>query len=307
MADGSPGCDELTLHVGLPKAGSSLLQKCLNAERERCAEAGVRVITRGEFDELTDRRHLRWRRNGADASGLAHALTGLAELADERRVVISHEDLLGSITSFRTGQMYPWAEQVLTELAGILRPRRMRVLLYVRRQDRFLESVYLQLIRVGESLTFEDFLAGFPGPTSLSWTDLATRLARAAEACDGELVADYFEQINHGARRFCRDFMERAGLPRPTTFGFATQRVNRGYSEPALVIARAANPVLDGEDRRLLRRFLDENFSNRTHPRPQLLDDGRRHELLAALADDNHAFHERFAGALGGSCYPATP
>lgn len=301
------GCEELVLHVGLPKAGSSLLQKCLQSQREACAEQGTRVISRGEFDELTGRRHLRWRRHSTDASGLAEALEPLGELASERRVVISHEDLLGSITSFRSGRMYPWAGDVLHELVRVVRPERLRVLLYVRRQDRFLESVYLQLIRVGESLTFEAFLAGFREPASLSWSDLAVRIEDAVDAHDGELVADYFEQINHGARQFCRDFMARAGLPRPTNLGFATQRVNRGYSEPALVIARAANPVLNGNDRRLMRRFLDEHFSNRTHPRPHLLDDDQRTELLASLADDNQAFHERYAAPHGGASYAATP
>lgn len=301
--DGVVRVKRLTLHVGLPKTGTSLLQKMLNNERPRLVDAGWHVLTRGEFDEVTRRQHVRWRRRPKKLAGLDSAFEILAErFADAEHLVISHEDLLGGIVSFQSGRPYPDAQLVLERCRDILRPQELRVIVYLRRPDRYIESVYLQLIRVGQSMTFDQFLADyFPGPAAVDWLDLMERIERAVGR--DATRANYFESIRNGARSFCESFAAEIGIGHRLSFGFATERVNRGYSEVALRIALAANGLLQSNDRRELRRFLDDHFSNRTHQAPILLTDELRTELLASLRDAHEMLHDRFLSDRAGSPY----
>ena len=58
------------------------------------------------------------------------------------------------------------------EVIAALSPRRTDVLVYVRRQDRLLESMYMQQIHLGKSLTWEDFFANAGGDDRVRYRDL---------------------------------------------------------------------------------------------------------------------------------------
>lgn len=285
----------LTLHVGAPKTASSLLQKCLAASEEALANHGTVYLGRDAFDELGERSHRPWRNGRAGDEVLDAVGRDLAHLMDvNAQVVVSHEDLLGNIWSFREGRLYPRAEIALRRIVESAAPDKLRVVLFVRRQDSYLESVYLQLVRVGNVVTFDEFRDELP-TLALSWAELLDRITDVVPRSD--VVVRYFETVKGAVRPFAERFFRDSLLPVPPTFGFATQRVNRGYSQVALQIALAGNPLLEGADRRRLRNFLDKNFSVATHPRPRLFDDEDKRQILLDAAAENERLHRQYVSS----------
>jgi hypothetical protein len=285
--------EQLILHVGLPKTGSTLLQKALHSQQPQLESAGWQVVPRGELDDLCKGELKRWRTEPNKTGRLDRAMDRIAaQFSDENKLIITHEDLLGHILSFQRGTPYPEAQVVLEQLLARLAPESVKVVIYLREQARYLESVYLQLIRVGNAYSFDEYMQGFDSPNCLAWLPLLERI----ESVVGKdaMIVRKFETIRHGAGPFCRKFLADLGISASKQLGFATTTVNRGYSAVALEIARTANPLLDDADQRTLRSFLDEHFSNRTHPPPQLLTDEQRDAIRTALQADNEAVQARY-------------
>ncbi|MBL0885866.1 hypothetical protein [Myceligenerans indicum] len=281
----------LVLHVGAPKTGSSLQQKALLANADQLADHGYATLVRHHFEKGTGRAHRLWR---SGESGLSAVKLGFERLAPQitmPNAVISHEDLLGRIASFEEGRLYDGAADVLRIAQDVLQPEEISVILYVRRQDRFLESVYLQRVRVGWAVTFDEYMAHVTSE-ALQWDDLVRRIQGALPQ-GADVHVRYFETIQEKTpRQYCSDFFRLVDprLPRPK-LPFNTKAVNRGYSNAALKIALAGNAVLDTKDKRTLRAFLDENFSNVTHPKPVLLTEEHRKQILSDLNVSNTALH----------------
>ncbi|GGM27597.1 hypothetical protein ACFQBY_13810 [Promicromonospora citrea] len=287
----------LVLHVGAHKTGTTLVQKALRANRAAFAERGYDVLTRNEYEDVTQGYHVRWRRQGGDLQNVTTAFELLRDSLTHDSLVLSHEDLLASVHSFRTGPLYAPAGEVLRRALDVLRPERTTVLFAVRRQDRFVESSYLQTVRVGSTKTFSEFMAPVI-PENLRW-DVLVETMRAALPADAELHLTYFESIKElRARNFVREFFRQTGVGVSPEFTFNTDAVNRGYSDVALKLALVGNAELEPEDRRKLRLFLDASFSNATHPSPLLLTPGQREEMLTALAPFNKALHEMVTSSL---------
>lgn len=284
--------EHLVLHVGLPKTGSSLLQKTLVSSRERLARRGYDLLVRHEFEERTEGAHRRWRLDRTPISALEPVANAVSAGVSRPSLVISHEDLIGSYHClWRDKVAYPDAAAVLETFRRVLQPERTTVVLYLRRQDRFVESVYLQMVRVASTADdFPDFLSRVR-LQNLEFDDLARRVAAGLGPAD-RLEVRYFEAISElGARRFARRFFAATGTGVAPVFTFNTSAVNRGYSEAALQIARAGNPLLGPEDQVRLRRFLDSTFPNTSHPKPRLLADDERADLLRRFAASNERLH----------------
>jgi hypothetical protein len=177
-------------------------------------------------------------------------------------------------------QAVPRLEHVLERCPA----RRVRVILRTRRQDAYLESVYLQRVRMGSTESWDAFMAHVD-VERLSWLDLVNRLSDLLGP--SQVGVRPFEEIRHGARPYLRRFLADAGLTPDASFEFSTGTQNRGYSEPALRIGLVANQVLEAHDRKQLRHYLDQHLSTRTHPRAVLMSDDQRREMLRGLERDN--------------------
>ena len=295
----------VVLHAGAAKTGTTLVQKALDASRGAFDAKGYAVLVRHDFEAATGRAHARWRRRGA---GLDQVSLGFSRLRDQlthENLVLSHEDLFATVQSFRAGPVYQSADDVLRIAQEELRPERTTVLFYVRRQDRFVESAYLQTVRMGSTLTFEEFMEPVSAE-NLRWDVLVDRM-RGALPDGAHLKVKYFECIGAlKAKGFVRDFFAETGAGVVPEFSFNTEAVNRGFSDVALQLARFGNGLLEKDDVQALRRFLDANFSNLTHPAPRLLTPEERHELLIALQPSNKALHDMI-GADGPSPYASDP
>jgi hypothetical protein len=287
----------LVLHVGAHKTGTTLVQKALQTNREAFAGCGYDVLVRNEYENLTQGYHSRWRRKAGSLGNVTKAFEMVRDAATHDGLVISHEDLLASVHSFRTGPLYAPADSILRIAHKVLEPERTTVLLYVRRQDRFVESSYLQTVRMGSTKSFAEFMK--PVTTdNLRWDSLVEKIKDSVPA-GSDVRVNYFESIKElRSRPFVREFFQQTGVDVVPKFPFNTEAVNRGYSDSALKLALVGNAELESEDRRRLRLFLDANFSNVTHRSPLLLTKEQREEMLSALAPSNKALHDMITDGL---------
>ena len=163
VAPKAAGERQLILHIGMPKAGSTSIQRMLAEHAPQLRERGIDlpVDIHGEVSPRLKRmfRQQKERRQKATRSAsrfLAHSETWRAVASQLRRsqapqFLVSNESLLGHPKAGRP--------EALAAMAADCN-RRVRIIAYVRPQCQFLESRYTQWIAsCAERMPFDAFVA----------------------------------------------------------------------------------------------------------------------------------------------------
>jgi len=172
---------KVIIHAGLHRCASTAVQSLLRRNREAIEATGTRLLLREDmmsgFFGLSLRLLYRHRQYLPQAQArLLRARTGLrATRADT--VLISEENLIGMMPGLFSHRFYPHLPHFISALALLSRTVEIHPRFIVRRQDRFLESVYAFRVFRGYTLSFPDFLAS-TGARSLSWFMLVRQLER---------------------------------------------------------------------------------------------------------------------------------
>lgn len=290
----------VVMHIGLQKTASTLIQRNLQHRRAKLRESGFDYRRLKPGDNVPAKHLPRFTSRMRSFSWPRHAPPDDRDVVDELEeqlsgspsYLLSDENVLGPV-SLETGEpAYRMAETVIEWVSGVLPVDRADFILYVRRQDTFLESTYLQRIHVGKTFGFREYVAG-SDIDSLNWHRLADRIAGVVGR-DHLSVLPY-ESIRSGELSYLNTFLRYAGCRHSFEEGdLAPRKSNRSYSALALEIARRTNDLLTGEDARVFRRFLQQNFSNATHAPAELLSDQRRREILEQHEASNRRLFEQF-------------
>jgi hypothetical protein len=268
--------DQVWLHIGMPKAGSSSLQQHLSDNREALAEQGLAYLS-------PERR--------TSANELAIAINrdrpGLAEMAAELNAEVeSRPEKLAMISS---EMFYGMAPGVLLDLLPALRDRPLHVLAYLRRQDRYIEAKFLQKSKNGRFQgTVDDYIARFGGSGSDIWAALAPwdelggqirlvpRVLERARLEGGDVVADAFAQM---------------GLPAPQDRAESPANVSPGLHRVQLLQAAAGAGV---DNLRRLQRRLAARYPQQPEERGPVMSQDQRRAFLSGYAEGNEALRARY-------------
>lgn len=277
---------QVVYHLGAHKTGSSLLQKYLRDNPDVLRRNRLAYLGRGEMNDLVG-----WgKRLLTHPEWLESRIEELLAPRRVRTLVTSHENTLGPPLKPGTAHLYPRGPEIVAQLARVLAERPSRVLLYIRPQDEFLESYYLQRIHQGDTRSFDDWL-GELDLERLSWQPVVDALVEGFGSDRVEIVD--FGTIREGQNAFIADFMRRVDPAIEVTPDYRPIR-NPSISEKGLKIALAANPHLRNDwERKAMRRFLQRHFSNRKYPRPVLLTDEHKAWLRGRYGPE----YERLTGA----------
>ncbi|HTT97981.1 MAG TPA: hypothetical protein VMF58_08015 [Rhizomicrobium sp.] len=135
----------LFVHIGTHKTGTSALQSALTVGTDDLLENGVRYIRAGREGAIAHHKLARAVRQKKDASlSVWDAVRAEIRASDSPTNVLSSEGL-----SFAN------AEAVKRELGEI---GDVRIVLYLRRQDKYLQSLYKQTIAGGRTMDFPTWL-----------------------------------------------------------------------------------------------------------------------------------------------------
>ncbi len=172
---------KVIVHAGFHRCASTAIQSLLLRRRAEIEATGTRLLLRDDlmtgFFGQSVRLLYRHRQYLPQAQvRLARARTGLkASRADT--ILISEENLVGMMPGLFSHRFYPSLAHFIRALALLSRSVEIHPRFVVRRQDRFLESVYAFRVFRGYTLSFADFLAS-TGARSLSWFMLVRQLER---------------------------------------------------------------------------------------------------------------------------------
>lgn len=263
----------VVVHVGAHKTGTSLVQKYLTANATALRRRRVYFVSRtamsgyvGWGEKLLD-----------DPAPLADRVRRVLRSPWCKVLVASHENTLGR--PFVTGgrQLYPRSHEVIGALADLLRGYPAKVIVSIRPQADFLESYYLQTIHEGGHERFATWLDRID-LDAISWAPLVHDLVDTFGQDRVEVVD--FRLIGMGQEAYLGHFFSRIDRRYSSLGSGYTTVKNPSISEKGLQMALAANPELRSTgERRLMRKFLQEHFSNTRYPRPVLLDQEQREWL----------------------------
>lgn len=269
---------KLILHVGTHKTGSTSIQRTVSLLARKRA-SGVTDLsnpmrafiptlgTAGEIPFL-------------DAK--ASIQDALATHTRDGRVNIwSNEVLLGN-----PYQAYPHSSRTMERLAQVTEGYDVHCVIYFRRQDSFIESLYKQSLQEGNAHTTEEFIALLP-LDRFGWNHLADSLVSAF----GETRVSIFPYSASGHQGVVERFLAAAGLPAEAK---PEPVENIGLTAPQAEIARVVNATMREPERKRL-RWLFQRCNQLAEVSPaSLLPRQIRERFAREFGESNRALAARF-------------
>jgi hypothetical protein len=288
---------DLFIHIGTHKTGSTSIQYALSENAQHLKERGYVYInlpfelnSQLMVSEKSDPSLVKNFREKLDIS-----LEQKGSAREQYKYILSFEGYSGNPdTGFRNANVV--SEILRAATYGF----HVRIIVYLRRQDEFLESMYTQRIHQGESFSFNEYLANFNLPDSLNYKFLVDRYAdqfgqenvfvrRYETACRGRgLVADFYNVLGLG------------DLPiEPLKYNY-----NPSYSRVALEIARATNPKLDAGQRKKLRTILQASSAKQRGEPFHYFRPDERARFLARYSESNAQLAKDCLGTDSDTLFP---
>jgi len=280
--------EQLILHVGVQKTGTSLIQSSMRKLRPHLRDNAVAYIDRKAMLKIDDR--MSWAAYGKGPedrrSNFIADLRGIAKKERKRAsgkatVVVSNETLIGTVAPEFGNPYWPKAEASVRDVIEALEPTRTKVLVYIRRQDRLMESQYMQRIHLGGTRKFAKFYEMVGGDDRINYLELIESIRRVPTV--DEIVVTPFEIIGAGARRFVQDFLEKldCGVDQLIKELPEVTQSNPSYTAPAYDVARKINRYLKTTAQvDEARAFLRKMFPVGEYPRAKLLSEKQRKNLI---------------------------
>jgi len=204
------------------------------------------------------------------------------------KVVLSNEALSGLPESG-----YQNSNVVYSMLRDATTKYNVKIIIYLRRQDSFVESLYTQMIHQGDTIEFERFFKQFESPGALNYRRMLNDL-RSYFDDQNIIVRSYHEASERGLLIDFSDVIKSKSLK------FSKQKEkNPSYSRHALEIAKICNASLDQEGKQQLRAALQATMAKRRNEPFSLFTDDERAKFLDKHKESNLVIANRyFSGNL---------
>jgi hypothetical protein len=210
----------IVLHAGLHKTGTTTLQRDILPQGRGYTYGGREYRDHGLLDHGI----------GADT------------------LVLSDETLLGRLfDSFYARNDRPWVDENVARIAWLGRHLpESRLILSIRRTDRWLLSIYKHYLKYGGTAALPDFLTRLDRPDFLAWRDLhlMPRLHALEQAFPGRTLVFFMEELIQEPQRLLAELGSFL-TGDPACFadvGILPQR-NEGVSRLAAAVLRRLNAV----------------------------------------------------------------
>ncbi len=291
----------IVLHLGAHKTGSSLLQKYMMHRAEELTRLGMVQVPRSRCNDLIGWGTIPQTNPDLLREALTRPLqraslgSALAKVRPHRRstwawrppavrtVILSHENSLGRPFRPHAPGLYPAARACARGIRAAVGDLNARIVYYIRSQESFVESYYLQTVHEGGTRSFDQWLSEID-TSAISWAPVIEALVDSFGA-DRVVVRD-FAEITRGQEQFIDDFLRVCDPTARPQVQFRSRR-NTSVSQQGLDLALVMNPLVAKDQRAVVRKFLQANFNNTTGPRPVLLSPASKEELRERYAHEN--------------------
>lgn len=266
---------EVWLHIGTPKSGTTALQRHLTDNREALAGQGLAYVA-PEGKTSSNELVIAMNKDRADLPAIAAALTRQIETCAAPRAILSSEMLYGV------------APDRLYELLPVLAGCTVRVLVYLRRQDRYIEAMFLQKSKNGRFFgSISDYITKFDG----SGSDFARELAAWADHPQATLVPRVLEPARLNGGNVVTDALTQIGLPPPEDAAAPEVNISPGFHRVQLLQAASRAGIVPP---RRLQRLLAARFPQDPAERAPVFSQAERRAYLARYAHGNEILRSRY-------------
>lgn len=267
----------LYLHIGTHKTGSTAIQESLRrAKSKLLSEKIVFLPIQPSFKEIPRLSYL-------DKKIVLSIQAFLQKyeriFSKEHTFVMSYEDFSGNLM-----QGYRNAPIVARVLKEATEGFEVFIVVYLRRQDTFLESIYTQTVHEGGSDSFEKFIANYDS-LFFDWYFL---LRSYADQFGKEriFVRRYDKKNLQDRNSLIDDFADI--INSSALKQIEMQEIhNAGYSRDALEIARLCNPHLNIREKRQLRRIFQSSSAKLPFEEYEFLSFNDRKKILNRYSESN--------------------
>lgn len=283
---------KLYIHIGTHKTASTTIQTALYNNRGYLENEGIVVLSPPiSFRTLMSSTTLNVDLS-KDNLSLVNQVKQYPKNAD-LNFLVSFEGLSGDpILGYKNSKI----------IAKILREMTLefevKIIIYLRRQDHFIESLYTQKIHEGESYSFHEFINKFD-EFSFNWESLL-------DSYDNEfgkenlIVRKYDTENLPKSNSILRDFGTIIGSKYMQMIDNNESR-NLGYSRDALEVARLTNPYLNESDKKRLRHILQKTNTKQPFDSYSFFSElEREHFLSQYIRSNSNVAKKYFYGSSEG-------
>jgi len=196
---------------------------------------------------------------------------------DVQRFVISSESLVGNCFSG-----YANSDVIAKMLAEIAEGFSVKIILYLRRQDQFLESLYVHLVERGKiACPFQEYLDSL-GPDAFNWKNLVD--AYAAQFGAENVIVRTYDSALLASKGLLADFSEIIGIQKLDYL-----EANNRSSMGAIMLQRKVNACLDMEAAYIVRRLLQLYNQEPAMKKLSLFSGAQRSKFVDRYSSSNNA------------------
>lgn len=292
---------ELILHIGTQKTGSSAIQVFLTQNQKSLLKAGL---------EYLDPRANKFGLFNMNHSGLVLALTGFwrggapqlsreeAWLMLREKVERSRHRVIISSEGFSTPEVFQHMGFIKDSLSGF----GVKVVIYLRRQDIFAQSLYKEQIKDREhrsfALAYEE--AGYKN--FLDYKEIVDQWGKAFGKHNIQVRPYERGQLKNGD--IVADFMQTIGAKMSNKMLRADKPVNKTMNSHVLQISRELNAIgVNGPRVNEFKWWLNSIFDNDSRGvfvDHDLIGPSRRLEILEAFSDGNRYIAQEYLNRPDG-------
>jgi len=272
---------KLFIHIGTHKTGSSAIQRALQlAEADMRKENIVNIPHEKAPDCLLNAALGSSFTEEEISTGKQFFDKWIGRAPDFSNFVFSHEDLSGD--PFNGYKNSCCVAQALREMT---KGREVIVIVYLRRQDFFVESFYNMRVRAGGSRKFNDFNTNVMKGTLLNWHDLLQNYSKFFGK-ENIIVRKYDKTQLPEKNSLIIDFADIIGSAALKKVALA-KFYNAGINRDALEVLRLCNRYLDKKGKAVLRKALEKTSSKMPLTAYSFFAQEKRKEFLENFAETN--------------------
>ena len=282
----------LVIHAGAHKTATTSIQHWLKQSRLALASSGVLYLEPDVLNKAGIINRLHNAEKGQHArvgSQFLRLLSEKSAMFRMKTLLLSHESIL-SFSNMLPGaadkSFYGSLENSARCIQALSEEYDLRLVFYIRRQDTFLSSVYLEYIKRGNYyMEFEEYCRSIDY-RNISWLGLLGRFSEVTKNL--EIVVRPFELLGKGGGVFMREFLDAANIPaNKRLLGSSFPRSNEGVSNKALKLIQACGPHLEAAERRAMGSFFRTRFPVSNCGKASVLSPELSTEIVAYFADEN--------------------
>lgn len=298
----------LTIHAGAHKTATTSIQDWLTRTSKPLCEQNVYYI---EPRKLNENAVIEGFHNTCiDNRFLAPKkfMKIVSELRIEqpiRNILVSHESILSYANMLPREIKYGFYGSMANSarcLNTLSNQFETTVVFYVRRQDHFLASVYLQYIMRGNICISFDQYTKRVSYRNVSWLYLLDTLQSALP--DVKICVLPYENIQRGTENFLTDFLAACGVDWSERFSsIPLLKSNESISQASLEQLLTEGPSLKAVERRGLANELRKKFPMPQYDKSNVLTDTFSKQVVDYFKDENRELFEKWMPDFMDFCY----